>query len=122
LCSADVNVAHLFRDFAPQPRAIAMAARRRDVEPLVRLHQVDGDPRAGRVNHAERKAFIRIRRFGAMCTCKSDISHYGLPFCARRAYFPSVAPSGIPVIRVTGQARSSAENLNDSLNVAMNRM
>jgi hypothetical protein len=98
-----------------------MAAHRRDVEPFVRLNEIDRDARAGGMNHAARETVVCIRRLGTMPASKSHVSHYGLPICFAAGADPQTAPNRIPVARTSGQARSSGENLNDSLNVAMNR-
>ena len=63
LGAADLGVGHLLGDFAAQPRRVDVPAHGRDVEPLVRLDQIDRHARAGRIVHAERKAACRIRGF-----------------------------------------------------------
>jgi hypothetical protein len=46
-------VAHQFGDLTPQSRRVQVAARRRDVEPLMRQNHIDGYAVAGRMHHAE---------------------------------------------------------------------
>ena len=63
LGAADFGVGHLLGDFAAQPRRIGVSTHGRDVEPLVRLDQIDRDTRPGRIVHAEREAALRVLRF-----------------------------------------------------------
>ncbi len=63
LGAADFGVGHLLGDFAAQPRRIGVSTHGRDVEPLVRLDQIDRDTRAGRIVHAEREAAFRVLGF-----------------------------------------------------------
>jgi hypothetical protein len=56
-------------------------AHGREVEPFVRLDQIDRDARAGGIGHAERKAAVRIFRLDRTGRRNFD-SHFGLPIIA----------------------------------------
>ena len=65
LRATDLGIAHLFGNFSSQLRRVLVAAHRRDVEPLVRLHQINCDARPRGVDHAKAEAIFSVRRFGA---------------------------------------------------------
>jgi len=63
LCASDFRVTHLLCDLTAQLRGVLVAAHGRDIEPLVRLHEVDRHARASRIDHAETEAIVGARRF-----------------------------------------------------------
>ena len=65
LGTADLGIAHLFGDFTAQLRGILVAAHGRDVEPLVRLHQINRYARACGENHAKTETIFGVRWLGA---------------------------------------------------------
>src|SRR6185437_12964810 len=58
LSASDFSIAHLFRDLAPQTSGILVTTRRGDVEPLVRLNEIDRHSSASRKDHAESKTIF----------------------------------------------------------------
>ncbi len=76
---ADLGIGHLLGDFAPQPRRVGVPAHGRDIEPLVRLDQIDRDARPGRIVHAEREAAFRVLRLDGIRHRSFD-GHSSLPF------------------------------------------
>ncbi len=88
-------VAHLLGDFAPQPRAVAVAAHGRDVEPLVRFDEIDRDPRPRRIDHAATEAAFRVGRLrGGRCR-QFDVSHCRPPHVARGQKAPMPAGASL---------------------------
>ncbi len=71
----DLAVAHLLGDFPAQPRRITVPSRRRDIEPLVRLHEVNNHACTGRMHHSQCEAFVRARCFRSHI----QFSHDGHP-------------------------------------------
>ncbi len=67
LGAADLGIAHLFGDFTTQLRGILVAAHGGDVEPLVRLHQINSHARARGEDHAKAETIFGIRRLCAPC-------------------------------------------------------
>ena len=62
LSATDLAVAHLLGDLAAQARGILMPAHGGDVEPLVRLDQIDRDPRPRRIDHRQPEAVFGAGR------------------------------------------------------------
>ena len=62
LRATDFTVRHLLGDLAAQLRRFAVTAHRGDVEPLVRLDQIDRHAGAGRMDHAEIEAGLGVGR------------------------------------------------------------
>ena len=101
---------------------IAVAAHGRDVEPLVRLDQIDRDARARRIVHAEREAAFRVGRLHGDVAANS-MSAISAPHVARgrKPQWPT-ALSLLPGRKLRSERGDhEAENLNGSLSVAMNR-
>jgi hypothetical protein len=65
LRATDLGIAHLLGDFTSQLRGILVATHRRDVEPFVRLDQINRDARPCGIDHAKAETIFGIRRFGA---------------------------------------------------------
>jgi len=89
LRATDLGIAHLLGNFTPQLRCVLVAAHRRDVEPLVRLHQINCDARPRGIDHAKTEAIFGIRRFGAPRR-HFHACHFNFPF------FPAGAASSLP--------------------------
>src|SRR4029079_15331549 len=106
---------------ATQLRGILVAAHCSDIEPFVRLHQIDWYARARRKNHAHTETIFSVDRLdaprGNLHAC-----HFGSPFLDHCAPC-SRSITHIPVVRISSseQRDLGGENLNDSLNDAMNR-
>src|SRR6185369_1517789 len=119
---ADLAVAHLLGDLTAQPRTVLVAAHGGDVEPLVRLHEIDADIGADGVAHAERKAVAGVFRFIDGRGRRDDhVGHWWLPFRLNGRPSPSIASLFVRSGMLRSASRSWGENLNDSLSDAMNR-
>ena len=120
LCAADLGITHLFSDLPAQLRGILVAAHGRDIEPLVRLHQVDSHTRA------RRKTMPRPKQSSAFAGSAPPAAISMLVILAPRYFSGRCAPSDRSLRSSCAgtfvrAGRSSGENLNGSLNDAMNR-
>jgi hypothetical protein len=89
----------LLGNLTAQLRGILVTTHGRDIEPLVRLHEVDRYARACRINHAETEAIFGVCWFGSSGR-NFHACHSGSPFFVRCA--PQSADP------VAGTFRSSA--------------
>src|SRR4029078_8530300 len=106
-----------------QLRRIFVAAHGSDIEPFVVLHQIDRHAGPRRKDHAKAEAIFRARWLDA------PRSHFAA--CHFAPHFDRRAPCNRSFAQVLVKsllsgllfrtARSSGENLNDSLSDAMNR-
>jgi len=106
LGATDLGVAHLFGDLSTQLRSILMPAHGGDVEPLVRLHQINPNACTGGIDHAKAEAIVGVCWFGAPRR-HFHTRHFGSPYfsgwCAPRGQ-PSRPCCADDVVRT---ARSS---------------
>ena len=90
LRATDLEIAHLLGDFTAQLRGILVAPHRRDVEPFVRLDQINRNARPCGIDHAKAETIFGIRGFApAPFPCLS----FHFPFFPRAA---SRLPQGRP--------------------------
>jgi hypothetical protein len=82
LRATDLGIAHLLGNFPSQLRGILVATHRRDVEPFVRLDQINRDTRPCRIDHAKAETIFGIRRFGAPVArpVSSSAAIFGIKF------------------------------------------
>ena len=94
LRTTDLGIGHLLGDFPASLCGILVATHRRDVEPLVRLHQIYRDARARGIDHAEAETILGILRFGAP---RRDFHarHFSFLF-----FFRPAPPQGCPANRL----------------------
>lgn len=85
LRTADFGIAHLFGNLTAQLRSVPVAVHGRDVEPLVRLYQINRYARSRGIDHAKAEAIFGVRWFGAPRR-HFHARHFGSPF------FPTGAP------------------------------
>ena len=121
LGAADLGVGHLLGDLAPQAGGIGVPAHGGDVEPLVRLDQIDRDACAGRIDQAQRKAAFRVFRLdGDVAAAMSMSAISASPLSRLRLQPLDPTRPCCPANSRPSEGDLTGENLNDSLIVAMN--